>query len=556
MYGQDHRCRRVGRTSMKSRSSIALVACLLLVPLACSSDGDRAQGPNGSDGAAGAAGTTSTGDGDPSSFSSVEVPPGQIEAAIGKLDSLVQAELDASGLPGLSVAVVHEGDVVYAKGFGVRGVGSTDPVDENTVFPLASVSKSVGATVVASAVTDGSVSWDDPVVEHMPDFALSDPYVSAHVTIGDLYSHRSGLPEHVADKLEDLGYPRDVMLERMRLVPLDPFRITYHYTNFGMTAAAEAVARAEGEPWEQLSAERIYAPLGMSSTSSTYDEFIARPNRTSGAQLVDGTWRPTVSQRDPDAQSPAGGVSSSASDMAKWMRMVLGGGTVDGSQIISAEALAPALAPQVTSAPPSTPAGRATSYGYGFNVGVDSTGRVRFSHSGAFLLGAATAFTLVPSLDLGIVVLTAGTPIGVPEALVANFLDLAETGRSTADWSTLYRKAFEGVTEPTGELLGKPAPSDPRPARELSSYAGTFDNDFYGPAEITSGGSSLSMKLGPTEESFALTHWDGDTFSYMPPGENGDSISAVTFNTSADGRIISVNIEDLDAEGLGTFIRP
>src|SRR6185437_12315491 len=192
--------------------------------------------------------------GPPNEVSGLEVPAGRIETAVTKVDGLVADVMKNSGIPGMAVAIVHGGKTIYAKGFGIKDVRKGDAadnkVDADTVFQLASISKSVGATVVAHEVTDKVVTWDMPVVSKLPWFSLSDPYVTSHVTVADLYSHRSGLPDHAADALEDIDYDRRQSLERMRYLPLAPFRNSYAYTNFGLTAAAEAVAAAAGKPWE------------------------------------------------------------------------------------------------------------------------------------------------------------------------------------------------------------------------------------------------------------------------------------------------------------------
>src|SRR5690606_1757454 len=139
-------------------------------------------------------------------------------------------------------------------------------IDADTVFQIASLSKPVTATVVARQVQAGTVGWDTPVVKHLPWFRLKEPWVTPHVTIGDLLSHRSGLPDHAGDALEDIGYDRRQVLERLRLLPLAPFRISYAYTNFGFTAAAEAVAAASGKDWATLCEDVLFKSLGMAST--------------------------------------------------------------------------------------------------------------------------------------------------------------------------------------------------------------------------------------------------------------------------------------------------
>ncbi|MAM08915.1 MAG: serine hydrolase, partial [Rhizobiaceae bacterium] len=225
----------------------------------------------------------------PSRTSGVPVPPGQIDKAVAALDGIVEDIKALSGVPGIAVAVVRGGETVYAKGFGMRDAKGDLPVTPDTVFQLASLSKSVGATAVARQVSRGVVSWDSPIQDILPWFSLSDPAVSERLTIGDLYSHRSGLPDHAGDDLEDLGFDRRTILERLRLQPLSPFRTSYAYTNFGLTAAAEAVAEASGMAWSDLVQEAVFEPLGMNDTSARFDDFMARENRaTPHARTADG----------------------------------------------------------------------------------------------------------------------------------------------------------------------------------------------------------------------------------------------------------------------------
>ena len=276
---------------------------------------------------------------------SVQSPgPVNPQQALEKLDALANDVFLRSGLPGMAVAVTQNGKTVFAKGYGVRRIGASQAIDPSTVFQLASLSKPVGATVVAAQVSKGTLAWDTRITDYLPWFSLSNVASTQALTIGDLYSHRSGLPDHAGDELEEIGYDRRQILERLRLLPVSPLRSVYHYTNFGLTAAAEAVAAAAGQDWETLSEELIYRPLAMSNTSSRYADFIAHGNRAHPHISVDGVYQPGP-QRQPDPQSPAGGVSSNVLDMANWMAMVLAQGNFQGKQIVSPSALSPALSP-------------------------------------------------------------------------------------------------------------------------------------------------------------------------------------------------------------------
>jgi CubicO group peptidase (beta-lactamase class C family) len=259
--------------------------------------------------------------------------------------------------------------------------------------------------------------------------------------------------------------------------------------------------------------------------------------------------------RNADAQSPAGGASSSVADLAKWLRLQLADGVFNGRRLIARRALKAMLRPHSLTAPPATPDSRPSMSGLGIDIAVDSTGRVRYTHSGAFALGTGTAVAWLPSEDLGVVALTNGEPIGVPESLIAAFFDLAELGHITRDWLAGYTPFFAALKANRSRLAGRKRPADPKPALPARTYTGTYANRYYGRARVTARGGRLTMSLGPKPARFRLRHWNGGTFSYEPRGENAVGISAVTFRLGRDGDSAAMNVEFLDAQGLGTFRR-
>ncbi|WP_428527908.1 serine hydrolase [Pseudorhodoplanes sp.] len=499
---------------------------------------------------------TSAQDIPPPEVAGVPIPDGQIDRAIGQLDALAATIMQRSGIPGMAVAVVRDGRMVYAKGFGVRKAGAPETVDIDTVFQIASLSKPVTATAVARQVQSGIVAWDTPVVKHLPWFRLKEPWLTAHVTIGDLLSHRSGLPDHGGDALEDLGFNRRQILERLRMLPLSPFRISYAYTNFGYTAAAESVAAASGKDWATLCEDVLFKPLGMNATSARFADFEKRANRAFGHVKVGESFE-AKDQRRPDAQAPAGGVSSSISDLARWLAMVTEGGMVEGRSFIDGKALLPAMSAQAFSTHTSTFTARPGFYGYGFNVGVTPAGRMSFSHSGAFAMGAGTNLVILPSARVGIVVLTNASPTGAAEALTAEFMDLVQFGRIERDWLPPYAAALAPTSAPVGSLVGKERPATPVPAADIDAYAGTYANDYYAPAQVVRRKDGLILKLGPKGMEYPLAHWDGNAFTFHPSGENAPagSISLATFKQGAKRRFRDLTIEYLNNEGLGIFRR-
>ena len=484
----------------------------------------------------------------------MDLPNDAVDHAVGELDRIAGELMASSGIPGMAVAVVHGGKTVYAKGFGVKDIRAGDrpenKVDADTVFQLASLSKPLSATVVAHQVGQKAIGWDTPLVSKLPWFALSDPVVTQMVTVGDMFSHRSGLPDHAGDPLEDLGYDRRYVLDHLRQLPLDPFRISYAYTNFGLTAGAEAVAAAAGKPWADLSDDVLYRPLGMTSTSSRFADYQARADKAVGHIRI-GTGYEPLYQRNADQQAPAGGASSSVNDMTHWLTMVLADGKYQGRQIVDSEALLPAITPQIVSSRATEPAMRSGFYGFGFNVGTTSAARTQLSHSGAFELGAATNVVLIPSADVAIVALTNATPTGIPETLTAEFADLVQFGKVREDWRKLYRDAFAPMDAPVGSLVGKAPPAHPVPAAPPQTYVGTYRNDYWGPAKVTENAGKLSLSLGPRGDLWPLTHWDGNVFTFAFVSENSPpgSISKATF----DGN--NLTLEYYDAEHRGTFTR-
>ncbi|MGV6826061.1 MAG: serine hydrolase [bacterium] len=509
--------------------------CKGIVPAASDDPADIVQQPNNQP---------------PSAWVFSPVSERNLEQAVQALPQIVEQHMARTGVPGIAVAVVRRDEVLMSQGFGVREVGHPERITPDTVFQLASVSKPVGATVISAAVSQGLVDWEDRVVDYLPDFKLADDWVTAHVTIADLYSHRSGLPDHAGDDLEDLGFDRETTMQRLERLPLGPFRAQYAYTNFGLTSGGEAVAAAAGTNWESLSEDLLYGPAGMTSTSSRYSDYLAAPNRATAHQKIDGVWVPGP-PRDPDPQSPAGGVSSSINDLARWMQLHLGDGKLDGEELIKPAAIQHMRQPHKLNRGPGVASHRASFYGYGLGVSVDGLGYVRFSHSGAFLLGASTIIMIVPGADIAIAVLTNGAPHGIPDAIANAFIDMVETGRVQRDWLTGFEAIYGAFYVNHSVLADQDPPVNPVSAAPLQDYAGTYQNDYFGPLTISVMAGRLEMSLGPGPMRFPLTHWDGDVFSYFPTGENAVGISEVRFDLEQN----TVRVEHLDEYGLGTFSR-
>jgi CubicO group peptidase (beta-lactamase class C family) len=479
----------------------------------------------------------------------------KVAAALPKLNEFARQVRDRKLVPGLSIAIVHRDEVVFLGGFGVREIGKPEAVEADTVFQLASLSKPLASTVVSALVSDGKVSWDSRIRDIDPGFALQDELAAAAVTVRDLFAHRSGLPGHMGDDIEELGFTQGEILQRLRQAkPAYSFRDGYSYSNFGLTEGAVAAARFSGSSWEEAAEEKLYKPLGMNSTSSRYRNFVNRPNRAALHVPVDGNWA-SFTRRNADAQSPAGGASSSARDLAQWLRLVLANGQYEGRQVIAKAALEQAHVPAIVrGVDPKT--GAAAFYGLGWNVDYREHG-VEWSHAGAFSAGARTLVHLIPGEQLGIAVLSNAFPTGVPEGIAATFFDLVFTGRPTRDWVAVANEVFEaGYKEMLKPSLAYATPpASPASALPVSAYVGDYGNDYVGDAKVTESGGSLFLALGPAGKRFPLAHFNRDVFVYAPMAEAPKARMGVSFLIGPDGTASEVTIEDLNDNGMGRLTR-
>ena len=479
----------------------------------------------------------------------------KVAAALPKLREFAQQITDKRLVPGLSVAVVYRDEIVLLDGFGVREIGKPAAVGADTVFQLASVSKPLSATVVAGLVSDGKVSWDSRIRDIDPGFTLQDELAAANVTIRDLFAHRSGLPGHVGDDIEELGFTQGEILQRLRLAkPAYSFRNGYSYSNFGLTEGAVAAARFSGRSWEETCEEKLYKPLGMNSTSSRYRDFMNQANRAALHVRVDGDWA-SFTRRNADAQAPAGGASSTARDMAQWLRLLLADGQYEGRQVIAKDALQQTHVPaSVRGVDPKT--GAAAFYALGWNVDYREHG-VEWSHAGAFSAGARTLVHLIPGEQLGIVVLSNAFPTGVPEGIAKTFFDLVFVGSPTRDWvayaNEIFDAGYKEMMKPS--LAYATLPASPAPALPVSAYLGDYRNDYVGDAKVTESGGSLYLHLGPAGKRFLLAHFNRDVFVYTPMAEAPKARVGVSFLIGPHSKASEVTVEDLNEYGLGRLTR-
>ena len=484
------------------------------------------------------------------------VTPERVRAAIEALDGVVDNALATTGVPGMAVAVVYRDQVVYLKGFGVREAGTAEAVDADTVFQLASVSKPIASTVVAAVVGDGR-HLGRPVVEHRPRLRAERP-------LGDAARSRCATCSPTAAacrttratcwKTSATTGPRScagcaTSSRRTASAPATPTPTS---------ASPRRRWRRRGRPgtsWEELSAERLYRPLGMTRTSSRFADYAAAPNRAVTARArstargrpkyVARRRRPVAGRRRQLHRAGHGAVAAAAARRRQVRRPAdrrrRGAGRDPPCRRSSRRAAG-------------IPGhGRAGFYGLGWNVGYDDEGRLRLSHSGAFELGAGTTVSLLPAERA-----RHRRPhqrraaIGVPEAIAVSFLDLGRFGRSGSDYLAGLEPIFAAVlAQPTARWSTTTRQASPGPPLSLKAYSEPMPTNS-GARWRSNAQDALVLRLGPNSCRSRCATRSATSYAYQPAGENAYGPSGVTFEIGPDGRASDVVVE-LDIHGQGTF---
>jgi CubicO group peptidase (beta-lactamase class C family) len=472
----------------------------------------------------------------------------------GDFDAYARNALQIFKTPGAAVAVVKDGRVVLAKGYGVRRLGETGPVDGHTLFQIASNTKAFTTAALGMLVDEKRLAWDDPVTKHLPWFQLSDPYVTRELTVRDLLTHRSGLGLGAGDLLwYHSDYPRDTILHRIRYARVaSSFRSEFAYDNVLYVAAGEVIPAVTGQSWEEFIRRRIFEPLGMGEARVTARNVAPGDNFATAHAVVDG--RLQVVARDTfDNTNAAGGVVAGVADLAKWMLVQLDSGRVrDGSaaatdgaperRLWSAERTGEMWTGQtiqpVNELPPALAAYRPNFllYGLGWDLR-DYRGRKLATHTGG-LDGMTSRTLLVPDERLGIVVLTNGeSPLGTALAwrLHDHYLKAPKT-----DWAGSLAELVRSREAEAQKVEAKASgtrQAGTKPSLPEARYAGRYSDQMYGDVTIAEENGRLVLRFS---HSPALTgdleHWQYDTFVARWRQANIPD-AYVTFALGPDGAI-------------------
>lgn len=467
-------------------------------------------------------------------------------------DEYVQQAMKDWEVPGLAIAIVKDDRVVFAKGYGVRELGGTAAVNEQTLFAIGSSSKAFTAATVAMLVDEGKIKWDDPVTKYLPSFQLFDPYSTRELTVRDLLTHRSGLER--GDLIWYASpYDRNEVLRRVRfLKPSWSVRSRFGYQNIMFLAAGQIMPAVTGKEWDDVVRERIFVPLGMNSSTTSIRKFAGIDNVASPHSKIDDKLQ-KVAWRNIDNIGPAGSINSNVIDMAQWIRMNLGGGMYEKKKVLSAAAVKEMQTPQTIIRIEGQnerlyPEAHFLNYGLGWFLS-DFRGRKLVEHGGA-IDGMRSAVGMIPEEKLGVVVLTNRHGSVLPHVLMYRIFD-DYLGVPKRDWSAEILKKFKALEDQAKAAEKKIEDERVKgtsPSLALEKYAGTYQNEMYGEAKFAFKDGKLTSEFGPN---FAgdLQHWHYNTFRvvWRDPMEGK---GFVNFKLNTKGQPDTVTIE-----GLGDFTR-
>jgi CubicO group peptidase (beta-lactamase class C family) len=468
------------------------------------------------------------------------------------LDAYVASSMKTFEVPGMAVAIVKEGKVVVAKGYGVRRLDDPTPVDEFTLFGIGSNTKAFTTAALATLVDQGKLSWDDPVYQRLPGFVMYDPYVSHEMTIRDLLTHRSGMGLGEGDLLfwPPTTYTRDEIIYKLRFMkPQSSFRSHYAYDNLLYMTAGQIIPAVTGTSWDDYIRQRIFTPLGMSHSRVTNANFQSGDDYAYPHSRVEAKLQ-VIPFEVLDNAGPAGSIQSCAADMAKWVLLQLNRGKFvdhDGrlfTEPRSQEMWSPQTILPIGDFPPQLAGLKPQFADYALGWALrDYHGRRLVGHTGG-VAGFVSRVMLVPEENLAVVVLTNAEEDGAFDAILYHVLDYYFRVPPT-DWIAGFRSWEESRQKEAAESMKKAAGSraaDSKPSLPLEKYAGVYRDAWYGPITVRMENGGLVISFDHTTGMIGdLEHWQYDTFkAHWRVRTIEDAF--ITFSLNPDGTIDSARM--------------
>ena len=463
------------------------------------------------------------------------------------IDGLVARSMKAFDVPGIAVGVIKDGKVIHAKGYGVRSLSTMQKMDENTLFGIASNSKAFTTTALGILVDEGKIKWDDKVRDYIPEFKLYNPYVSEEFTIRDLLTHRSGLGLGAGDLMffpDSADFTlRDVIYNLRFLKQVSGFRSKYDYDNNLYIVAGEVIARVSGKSWDEFIEERIIRPLGMTQSAASFEGLTNKSNVIDAHAPVNGKVQ-VIERHKSTIDRAAGGIYSNITDLSKWVQTLLNHGKYgDGlsKQLFSAAVQRDQWSPQ-TIIPVNAPGPYNThfaAYGLGFGLS-DVNGYKQVSHTGG-LEGMVTQITMIPELNLGIIVLT-NQQEGGAFSCITNQIKDGYFGKTGTDWVTTLSSGRAKSVADAKAMTDKVAADIDLAQRsaskiDMGQFAGKYSDPWLGEVNISmkNGKPWLDSKRSP-KLTGELLPYKGNTLVVKWVDRSMDADAFLSFSLDEEGK--------------------
>jgi CubicO group peptidase (beta-lactamase class C family) len=441
-------------------------------------------------------------------------------------DAWIRHAMKEYGVPGAGVVIIFDGKPLLVRGYGVRDLlDSESAVDADTLFQLASVSKTFTSAAAAVAVDRKKLRWDQPVVELIPNLELSAEYPTRHVTVIDFLVHRAGFPGFFGDLFDHLGFTRPEVIARLReIVPAYSFRNHPEYSNIGFFLAGETAAAALENSYEEVVQKHLLDPLGMTRTVVSSQVPGRNANAARPHALVEGELRP-VPNNSSALFVAAGGYSSSANDLAPYLQMLLEGGKWQGVPILSEDGVKALFQPWITSEGSFAefpPIGPGSGFAFTPGWGAYSYNNHQVIEKGGALDGFRAILMLVPDRRLAVGVVCNKNLTAFPEAVRAWVLQQVLGQPGEAD----LQPEIAGRGAQVAAIFAKP-PGPPAnaaaPSREFADFVGIYESPLFGSWRVVKnegddvGTFPLVVFAGPAEYRGKIRRWDGNTLAVEWP---------------------------------------
>ncbi len=471
-----------------------------------------------------------------------------------EVDQLAEKTLTTFDVPGIAVAIVKDGKIVYAHGYGVRSLASGKKVDENTLFGIASNTKAFTTAAIGMLCDEGKIKLDDKVTEYIPEFKMFDPYVTSEFTIRDLLTHRSGLGLGAGDLMifpDSADFTvKDIIHNLRYLKPVSSFRSKYDYDNQMYIVAGEIIARVSGMKWEDFIQTRIMNPLHMDASAPTFNRLKNKSDIADAHAPADGKVQ-VIARYNSEVCDAAGGIYSNVVDLSKWAIMQMDNGKYgDGKQLFSEAIHRQMWAPQTivpvgTNSPYNT---HFSAYGLGWFL-TDVKGYKEMNHTGG-IDGMVTKVTLLPELKLAIIVLT-NQQSGAAFSAITNQVKDSYLGITGRDWIKIYADQVKGSQDNTANVTSKvwkqvEAQQQAGVKVDEKLYAGTYHDNWLGDVVISAkdGKVWFASKRAPKLTGQVLPY-KGNTLVIKWNIRSMDADAFATFSTDEDGNPTGIKMKPI-----------